>query len=226
MTDAMLDDLYNDKDAQRYQNEAAPKRFVTSGPGSYLLEVVCIKMLLSKKTENYGTKIFVVEMRVIEASPGLDENNRTQPATLSVGDTFGHVRALVGRMPQKDALELCGAIVRLPPCLLIPAGFPQAGKVLPIVTLSFPDKLSKDDGARYKGRKLFCDITPSKGKEGSRHEGKVFFNPLWSPATEDGGRTSYPSFVSLNAKSDMTQAILDYYGDPNGALVEDDDVPF
>lgn len=226
----MIDDdfiagLFNANDANRYANGSKPKRFLSSGPGSYLVEVMAIKHNKSSKEGSFGVVNFVVEFRVIEAYNGLDENRRLVPATLEAGDTFGHVRQLVGRMPIKEALEMTAAILRLAPVVEIPRGFPHAGELLPLVTLDTAKKIAKDDGVRYKGRKVYVDINPSRGKDGSKHEGKVFFNANWSPASDDGERVTYPDFNALNVKSDMTQAINDYFGRPD-AIETDDDIPF
>lgn len=227
--DKLLDNMFDDNDVARYENGTPQKRYFGDGPGTYVCEVASIRTGVSQNDKNFGVTYFVVEFKVIDAQPGKDADGIMQPATHNVGDVIGQVKMLAGRIPVKEAIEMGAAVLRLPPALAIPEGLPHAGKVLPMVTGKSLARMAVDDGKRFVGRRVFVDVSASRGKDGGKHAGRIFYNPRFAPSDDNGERTMYPTGAQLVEKMGRDKfiaGIFEKFGDPNAPVASDDDTPF
>lgn len=222
-----IEDLFDAKDAARYATGGVQLRnpHINAGPGSYLVEIDEIKLQTGKRNDNFGKKYFCLELRIVEANNAPGADGLIVPAALKPGVVATWMRELTGRLNIRQAREVAGFILRTPPVVLIPDGFPHSGKLLPLIDDDLLARMARDNGEKFKGVRLWVDVAVEHGKADTKHEGRVFYNPRFA-ADADGERVGYRTFEELHAKRDMRSVIINALGDPDAPLSVDEETPF
>lgn len=213
INDAILGNMFDDKDTNRYGggSGASKDNYLTEGPGAYCLELSEYKTGVGESEKRFGQPYIAMIFTVVSAQDIKDRDGNAHAPTWNPGDSVTVVKFLSGRISTKEALEATAAIVGTPPAIQVPDGAHE-GKVLPMVNNAVVEACSEDDGARVAGTQVWANVVPNTKTKG-KYAGQTFFNAYFSPATEDGKQGRFPDWDALVAAGvDMDAQVVARFG--------------
>jgi hypothetical protein len=197
INDKLMDTMFDDKDTARYEgSNNAKDDYLTDGPGGYCLEVAEYKTGTSESEKRFGQNYIAIVFTVLHAQAIRDANGQSHEPAHAPGAKVTVVKYLSNRISTKEALEATGAIAGVPAAVKVPDG-PYEGKILPMVGNDLIEQCAADDGAAVAGVKVWANVVPKQGKEGSAHAGRTFYNAYFSPTTDDGKQAPFPTWDQL-----------------------------
>jgi hypothetical protein len=218
LSQTALNNLFDDKDLERFAQTRAKPRYFGDGAGSYLVEVVALKLIDSQNPTDFGVKKFVFEGRIVKADRARAHDGALVESTHQTGDTAAIVLALKGKYAIKDALTLAGCVLRMPPAVKLPDE-----RIFNLVDGAKLAKMCQDDGKRFVGRRLRIEMSGTEGKD--KHAGRVFYNPRFSCVDEDDDACPFPSYDALNKDGAIDKAAAAYFA-KQAQIQADEDTPF
>lgn len=190
-----LADVYQKKDAERLNGSGFTKDdYINAGPGKYVVELVGFKLKKSQKDKTFNQDQFIFELEVVSADP-LTRGNETYRPEYKPGDKVTYMKTLTNRANTKEAWNMLGALLGLPPVVIVPAG-PDKDAVLPILDDETKKECAANEAADFIGTRCAIDMVPNEGK--GDYAGKTFYNAYPKPVDEDGMTPApFPEFSEV-----------------------------